>query len=290
MKTVGEANLLDQPEIRTILRRALREDIGSGDATTQALVPPRRNARAHLVCRTDCTVAGTTVAAEIFRLLDPRIETEIRIPDGAHAHAGDVLLTLRGRAAAILTAERTALNFLQRMTGIATLTARFVEAVRPLPTLILDTRKTTPTLRAFEKYAVRCGGGSNHRMGLYDMALLKDNHRMLWRNQGRGGLADAVAAIRKRFPQLPVEVEVETLDEFLAVLPATPEWILLDNMSLDLMRECVRRKVSAVRLEASGNVTLERAPAIAATGVDAISIGALTHSAPAADLSLEVIP
>ena len=283
------SGFLAEPGVLETLRRALREDIGPGDVTTRALVSPRRMAGALLVTRQACIVAGAPVAAEVFRLVDPNAEIEIRIPDGSPAKAGDTLLTIRGQAAALLMAERTALNFMQRMTGIATMTARFVEAVRPHPVLILDTRKTTPTLRRFEKYAVRCGGGTNHRMGLYDMALLKDNHRFLWREEGRGGLADAVHAIRRRFPGVPVEVEVESFEEYLSGLPARPEWILLDNMDLETMRACARQKPAGVRLEASGGVTLERAPAIAATGVDAISIGALTHSAPAADLSLEVM-
>ena len=174
------------------------------------------------------------------------------------------------------------------MTGIATMTARFVEAVKPHPTRILDTRKTTPTLRTFEKYAVRCGGGVNHRMGLYDMVLLKDNHRFLWKQGGTPDLAAAVRRVRETHPGLPIEVEVETLADLQSVLPEKPEWIMLDNMDLKTMRACVKACNGAVRLEASGGVTLDRVAAIAATGVDAISIGGLTHSAPAADLSLEL--
>jgi nicotinate-nucleotide pyrophosphorylase (carboxylating) len=281
-------DLANDPYVRTVIRRALREDIGNGDATTRALVPLRLKASAEILARTACRVAGGTIAAAIFRELDPGIQCDIGVPDGADAKADDVLLTLRGNAGKLLTAERTALNFMQRMTGIASLTARFVDQVKAYPVKILDTRKTTPTLRLFEKYAVLCGGGTNHRMGLFDMVLLKDNHRFLWRQGGTPDLAAAIRRVRLTHPDLPIEVEVETQADLLAVLPEKPDWIMLDNMSLDDMRACVKLGKGAVQLEASGGVSLERVAAIAATGVDAISIGALTHSAPAADLSLEL--
>jgi nicotinate-nucleotide pyrophosphorylase (carboxylating) len=233
-------------------------------------------------------VAGAGIAAAVFRELDPGIQCDTAVPDGADAKADEVILTVRGNAGKLLTAERTALNFMQRMTGIATLTARFVERVKPNPVKILDTRKTTPMLRAFEKYAVLCGGGTNHRMGLYDMVLLKDNHRFLWKLGGTPDLAAAIRRVRLTHPGLPVEVEVETLPDLMAVLPEKPDWIMLDNMSLDDMRACVRACNGQCQLEASGGVTLDRIADIAATGVNAISIGALTHSAPAADLSMEL--
>jgi nicotinate-nucleotide pyrophosphorylase (carboxylating) len=199
-----------------------------------------------------------------------------------------VLMTIEGPIRGILTGERTALNFMQRMTGIASRTREFVDLVRPFGTRILDTRKTTPTLRILEKYAVTCGGGANHRMGLYDMVLIKDNHRRLWQAAGIPNLQGAVAAARAKFPGIPVEVEVESEAELQDALRAAPEWIMLDNMSPDRMKACVAVCAKRCKLEASGGVSLTTVAAIAATGVDAISIGGLTHSAPAADLSLEL--
>ena len=195
-------------------------------------------------------------------------------------------MRITGKARAILAGERTALNFLQRLTGIATLTARFVEQVKPHATRILDTRKTTPTWRTLEKYAVRCGGGTNHRMGLYDQVLIKDNHRRLW---GARDLAEAVHMARRRCPGVPVEVEVETEAELERALAARPDWILLDNMTLRRLRRCVRLCRGRCPLEASGGITLANVKAVAAAGVQAISLGCLTHSAPAADLSLEIL-
>ncbi len=286
--TVTLPDLAADPTVMATLRRALREDIGSGDATTRALIPPRLHAFGQILARSSCTVAGTGVARSVFRQLDQAMSCDILIPDGTQAGPGDVIMTLRGNAGKMLTAERVALNFMQRMTGIASLTAQFVDRVKPYRVKILDTRKTTPTLRVFEKYAVRCGGGTNHRMGLFDMGLLKDNHRFLWRQAGILDLAAAVRRIRETHPGLPIEVEVENLADMKTVLKEKPEWIMLDNMTLDDMRACVRIGDGQAKLEASGGVTLERVGAIAATGVDAISIGALTHSAPAADLSLEL--
>ncbi len=281
-------DLSADPTVAATIRRALREDIGAGDATTRSLVPPRLCAFGQILARTACTVSGGGVAAAVFRQLDPAVVCDILIPDGARADPDDVILNLRGNAGKILTAERVALNFMQRMTGIASLTAQFVDLVIPHPVQILDTRKTTPTLRVFEKYAVRCGGGSNHRMGLFDMVLLKDNHRFLWRQSGVLDLAAAIRRVRETHPGLPIEVEVENLADMKSVMAEKPDWIMLDNMSLDDMKACVRVCGGLCKLEASGNVTLKRVAAIAATGVDAISIGALTHSAPSADLSLEL--
>jgi nicotinate-nucleotide pyrophosphorylase (carboxylating) len=281
-------DLTADPTVAAIIRRALREDIGSGDASTRALIPPRLRAFGQILARSNCTVSGAGVAIAVFRQLDPAMMCDILIPDGAPARPDAVILTLRGNAGKMLTAERLALNFMQRMTGIATLTAQFVERVKPYPVKILDTRKTTPTLRVFEKYAVRCGGGTNHRMGLFDMVLLKDNHRFLWRQAGVLDLAAAVRCCHETHLGLPIEVEVENLEDMKSALAEKPDWIMLDNMTLDDMRACVRFCDGRARIEASGGVTLERVAAIAATGVDAISIGALTHSAPAADLSLEL--
>jgi nicotinate-nucleotide pyrophosphorylase (carboxylating) len=266
---------------------ALCEDVGPGDATTLALVDPRAMATGVVLAREACRVAGATVGRAVLGQVDPSLAVEVVVPDGADVEAGGTILAIRGRAASILTAERTALNFMQRLCGIATLTSRFVQAVREHGTLILDTRKTTPNLRLFEKYAVRCGGGANHRFGLYDRVLLKDNHRRLWQGGDPDRLDLAVAAARRAYPALAVEVEVESLAECASALRGRPEWIMLDNMSCDLMRQCVALCKGVSKTEASGGITLERAREVAATGVDAISLGCLTHSAKAVDLSLE---
>ena len=280
-------DLAQDPNVMSVIRLALSEDIGSGDATTAALVDPAAIGEGVILSRVPCRVAGACVAKAVFREVDPSIVVTDVIPDGQPVAAGGDILTIRGKAASILTAERTALNFMQRMCGIATLTARFVEAVKPWGTMILDTRKTTPCLRAFEKYAVLCGGGTNHRFGLYDRILMKDNHRRLWLGGDPDRLDLAVLAARKAYPGLMVEVEVESIAECASALRAKPEWILLDNMSCQMMRECVALCKGITKTEASGGITIERAAEVAATGVDAISLGCLTHSAPAVDLSLE---
>lgn len=272
------------------VRLALDEDVGSGDVTTRALVDPGVQAFGVIIARQTCCVAGVSVAQAVLQTVDPSVSCEVRVPDGGKAMADQTIMTLRGRAASILIAERTALNFMQRMCGIATLTARFVEAVRPFGTRILDTRKTTPGLRLFEKYSVLCGGGENHRFGLFDRVLIKDNHRRLWQAGNPDRLDLAVAAARRRFPALAVEVEVETLDELRSALRGRPEWVLLDNMTCELMRTCVAEARGISLTEASGGITFERVAEIAATGVDALSLGCLTHSAPAVDLSLEWDP
>ena len=272
------------------IKAALKEDIGSGDATTLALVGPDVMATGEIQAREECCVAGLNVALFTLGLLDPTLTSEILIPNGAVAPKGSVLARFTGRARAILTGERTALNFIQRMCGTATLTHRFVEAVKPYDCMVLDTRKTTPCLRVFEKFAVRCGGGTNHRFGLYDRILMKDNHRRLWAGGDPDRLDLAVEAARKAYPLLAVEIEVESKAELESALRAEPEWIMLDNMPLDLMRECVRivrASGKKTKLEASGGINLQTANAIAATGVDALSVGALTHSAPSVDLALE---
>ena len=269
------------------VKAALREDTGDGDATTLALVDASIQATGGIQARQACKVAGATVAKAVLEITDPELKIEILVPDGCDVAKGDTVLTVRGRAASILIAERTALNFMQRMCGVATLTARFVEAVREYGTMILDTRKTTPNLRLFEKYAVRCGGGTNHRFGLYDRILMKDNHRRLWRGGDPDRLDLAVETARKAFPSLAVEVEVESIEECQSALRAKPEWIMLDNMDCAMMRTCVALCKSISLTEASGGITLDRAREVAATGVDAISLGCLTHSAGSVDLSLE---
>lgn len=222
-------------------------------------------------------------------MLDRTLRVQFLCRDGERARAGQRLLALDGRAAAILAGERVALNFLQRMSGIATLTARFVARVGPGGPSILDTRKTAPGLRILDKYAVACGGGVNHRMGLYDQILIKDNHRALWSAARRGSLAQAVAEARRRYPGRVVEVEVESLDELRDVIREGPDWILLDNMPCAQIRRCVREAAGRCRLEASGGITLRNIRRVAATGVDAISLGCLTHSVSATDISLEVV-
>ena len=287
MTNEASEQLWVDPDVLKRIDDALEEDIGTGDATSVALVPEAARVRAEIVARDAVVVAGGGVASAIFRRVDEGIRCERRVDDGDRASADEVILAAEGPARAILTAERTALNFMQRMTGIATMTARFVERAAPYGVAILDTRKTSPGLRPFEKYAVRCGGGANHRMGLFDRVLIKDNHRRLWR--AAGTLAEAVNAAREAFPNLPVEVEVETIADLRDVLRASPEWVLLDNMPAATMVEAVRvRADTPTRLEASGGITLDTIEEAAGSGVDAISLGCLTHSAPAADLSLEL--
>jgi nicotinate-nucleotide pyrophosphorylase (carboxylating) len=237
-----------------------------------------------IIAKGDIVIAGIDVAAETFRQLDPQAAFEVRWGDGARVQAGEVVANVRGDARALLEAERTALNFLQRLSGIATLTARFVDAARGGIT-ILDTRKTTPGFRVLEKYAVRCGGGTNHRQRLDDGILIKDNHKRL-----AGGVAEAARSAMEKGTGLPVEVEVETLDELDAVLKTGVPRILLDNFTTYDIREAVKRVNGRADIEISGGVSLDRIPELATTGAQFVSIGALTHSAPAADLSFELEP
>lgn len=273
--------------IVSVVRTALSEDRASDDVTTQAVVGPELVAHGRLVAREAGVVCGLVVAGYVFATLDERAALETHAADGERVDAGAVLATVSGPARAILSGERTALNLLQRLSGVATLTRRYVEAVAGTDCVILDTRKTTPGLRDLEKYAVRCGGGANHRRDLVVMAMIKDNHREAIARQGKT-LAQAVATIRQHAPETPVEVEVDTLDELRDALDANPEWILLDNMTTTEMREAVATVAGRAKLEASGGITLERVAEIAATGVDAISSGALTHSAPALDIALDI--
>lgn len=280
--------IVEDPRTLDVIQNALREDIGAGDVTSLALVPASVRATVEIVSRGSYVVSGTTVAEEVFLAVDGSLRCTTLVPDGRRVKRGQAIARVRGRARSILTAERTALNFVQRMTGIATQTWRFVEEVKSYGTTILDTRKTTPGLRALEKYAVLCGGGRNHRIGLHDRFLIKDNHRRLWRKGGKARLDEAVQTCRRKYPGLEVEVEVETVEELESALKARPEWVLLDNMSPAALKRCVAICRGRAKLEASGGITLANARAIAATGVHAISLGCLTHSAPAADLSLEI--
>ncbi len=282
-------DLLNRTDVRAALAAALREDIGTGDVTSLALVPEGVNARAEILARAPCIVCGGPVGAYVFRQVDARLCATAAVADGARAAAGAVVMRVEGPARALLTAERTVLNVMQRLAGIATLTARFVDAVRAFGTTILDTRKTAPGLRALEKYAVTCGGGVNHRFGLYDRVLIKDNHRRLWSGGRERSLASAVREARRCAPGVLVEIEVESLDELRDALRGEPDWVLLDNMAPALMREAVRLTAGRARTEASGGIALDTVAEMAATGVDAISLGCLTHSAPAVDLSLELV-
>ena len=290
MKNVPLKDVMRSPLARAAVKTALDEDLGKPwcDATSVALVDPKAVATGEIYSKgTGCVVAGATVAAAVLKAVDPRIQVKILKKDGSVVKPHETILTFRGKARSILAAERTALNFMQRMCATATLTKKFVDATKRYGTLILDTRKTTPGLRVFEKYAVTCGGGTNHRFGMFDRVLMKDNHRRLWKGGDPDELDQAVVAARKRFPKLAVEVEVESLRECASALKARPEWIMLDNMSCADMRKCVRLCKGKVKTEASGGITLERAKEVAATGVTAISLGCLTHSAGSVDLSLE---
>jgi len=269
---------------REIVRRALAEDFGWGDVTTEGVVDRDRKARGVLLAKSRCVIAGLEVASEAFRQMDPAVAVTAHRADGDWCEPMTVVAEYRGYAAAMLTAERTALNFVQRLSGIATLTRQFVEAAAGR-IVILDTRKTTPLLRALEKYAVRAGGGANHRSGLDDGILIKDNHIRL-----AGGVAAAVTRMRKANREMPTEVEVERLEDVDEALGAGADIVLLDNLSTADIIEAVERCRGVAKTEISGGVTLARIRELAATGADSVSIGGLTHSAPAVDLSFEIEP
>jgi nicotinate-nucleotide pyrophosphorylase (carboxylating) len=277
-----------EDEVLHLIDLALEEDRGPGDWTSRWIVPARTRARARILSKAEGTIAGLNPALAVFMRLDGRIETNRLVDDGSRVRPGDVLLELRGPARAILTGERVALNFLQRLSGIATLTRRFVDAVAGTHARILDTRKTTPGWRTLEKDAVRTGGGTNHRQGLYDAVLIKDNHLAL-----AGNVAEAISRVRDHNTRgLHVTVEVATLEDLDTVLRSGVNRVLLDNMDIETLREAVQRTrhcEPVPEIEASGNMTIERVRAVAETGVDFISVGALTHSAPALDASLEIV-
>jgi nicotinate-nucleotide pyrophosphorylase (carboxylating) len=283
MKTIP-FQALEPALYRETVRRALAEDLGWGDVTTDAIVSADVRAKGVLLAKSACVLAGIDVAAEAFRQLDPGCAIALRRRDGDHCQPGDVIADLRGLAAPMLTAERTALNFLQRLSGIATLTRQFVDASGGRIT-VLDTRKTTPTLRVLEKYAVRAGAGTNHRAGLDDGVLIKDNHVRL-----AGGVGPAVQRMKDAKPEMPIEVEAQSLEQVDQAVVAGADIILVDNLPLDQIAEAVRRVRGRAQIELSGGVTLDRVPALAATGADYVSVGALTHSAPAADISFELEP
>jgi len=270
--------------VREIVARALAEDVGDGDVTTSATVPDHARARATITQKAPGVVFGLDVAVETFRTLDPEVTFDPLDDEGQWRDQGPVL-ALEGSARAILTGERTALNFLQRLSGVATMAARCVEAVAGTGATILDTRKTTPGLRTLEKAAVAAGGATNHRAGLYDAILIKENHAAL-----AGGVGEAVRQARAHAPGLPLEVECRTLAEVDEALAAGAPMLLLDNMSVDELRTAVDRVAGRAKLEASGGFTLDSLRAVAGTGVNFISVGAITHSAPALDLSLLLEP
>jgi nicotinate-nucleotide pyrophosphorylase (carboxylating) len=275
---------LTQEQIDAVVAAALAEDLGAGDATTLALVPEDARCRAELLLEEPGVVCGVPVAAAVFRALDPSVRVEARLEEGAPvSEVPAVVAEAEGPARAILSGERVALNLLGRLSGIASLTRRFVELTDGTPTTVLDTRKTTPGLRALEKYAVRCGGGSNHRAGLYDGVLVKENHLRVI-----GGVTAALAALDGQVDGLPVEVEAETLAQVLEAIDAGAPRILLDNMSPEEVREAVEAVAGRAELEASGGVSLGTVRAYAETGVDFVSVGALTHSARSLHVSLEV--
>ena len=276
--------------LRSLVRSALAEDVGGGDATTLALIPDDLETTGNITTREDCVVAGMPVAETVFTELDPRVVVESVVSDGAHCHAGDTLAVLSGPGRALLTGERTALNFIQRLSGIATATAAFVDALGDSPTRLLDTRKTTPGLRALEKCAVTAGGGENHRFGLFDMIMIKDNHSQVADLGAPGGIARAVANCRELYPGLKIEVEADTLDQVRAALDAKADFILLDNMTNEEMAVAValRNEINLqALLEASGGITLDRVLSMAGLGLDYISVGAITHSAGSIDIGLD---
>jgi len=275
---------LDARRVYDDVVAAVVEDLPGEDVTSVATIDPRAQAAAQLVARADGVVAGLHVAELVLAVVAPDAVTEPKVADGDRVTRGDVLMTVHGPVRQLLTAERTALNYLCHLSGVATATAQWVEALEGTSARVRDTRKTTPHFRALEKYAVRCGGGTNHRGSLSDQALVKDNHVL-----AAGGVVPAYRAVRERYPDVPVQVEVTTLAQLEELLAAGCDSVLLDNMSTDQMAEAVRLTAGRARLEASGGLTLDRAKEVAATGVDFIAVGAITHSAPVLDIALDLV-
>jgi nicotinate-nucleotide pyrophosphorylase (carboxylating) len=283
---MASPNLM-KPDRYDPIAAALKEDIGQGDITTDFFVPETLHATGRIIAREKAIVAGAAAAADVFRQVDPSIEVRIIRPDGTEVAAGDVIIEVRGLARSILKAERVALNFLQRLCGIATLTRQFVDAVGNSSVKILDTRKTTPGLRVLEKAAVVAGGGGNHRFGLYDMVLVKDNHLATF--EGLTSLAGRIRQLRQERPNIRIEVEADDLEQVRAFVELDGiDVILLDNMTPAQIREAIALRRDSIKFEASGGVTLKNVNRIAATGVDYISIGSLTHAARAIDVGLEM--
>lgn len=271
-----------------LINKALAEDLSAGDVTTEALIPETQQGKASIIAKAIGTIAGAEAAKQVFLKVDPELKVNILIDDGTKVKPGDIIAKIEGKVATILKAERVALNFLQRLSGIASETARYVQAVKGLPVQITETRKTTPGLRALEKYAVQAGGGKNHRMHLGDGILIKDNHLAALRRQGLNMKQIIAKAHQKSPPRLKIEIEVRTPQEAADAVEAGADIIMLDNMNLKDMRQAVQLIRGRALIEASGGITLDRIRAVAETGVDLISIGALTHSPKALDISLEL--
>jgi len=270
--------------VTNILRLALEEDLGNGDLTTTLLIPEEQESRALLIAKGSFIVAGMPFVREVFTLGSPNVGFKIFCDEGGKVKRGEIIAELNGNTRTLLSYERVALNILQCLSGIATLTNAFVNEVKGTGAMIVDTRKTAPGLRFMEKYAVRVGGGGNHRFGLYDGILIKDNHI-----EAAGSITSAVRDARKAHHLLRIEVEVENLNDLMEALAAGADVVMLDNMSLKDMKEAVKRAQGKVIIEASGNITIDKVRAVAETGVDLISIGAITHSAPAADISMKIV-
>jgi nicotinate-nucleotide pyrophosphorylase (carboxylating) len=285
-RTLRDAGL-DPVGVRRIVDNALDEDLGTGrvDVTSVATIPAEQGDTADIVARADGVVAGLTVAAAVFDAVDPRTRVEIKVHDGAAVVRGEVLATVSGPTRSLLGAERTVLNLLSRMSGVATHTRAWADALAGTKATVLDTRKTTPGLRTLEKYAVRAGGGTNKRMGLYDVAMIKDNHKL-----AAGGIARAYRRIRGVFPDVPVQVEVTTVAEAVEAVDAGATFLLCDNMTPNVLRQTVAAVGDRAELEATGGLTLDVAAEYAATGVDYLSVGALTHSSPILDIALDLRP
>ena len=281
------ATNLNPDDILRAVRAALAEDVGSGDVTTLATVLSDSTCRAVMRAREALVVAGLAFATVAFKELSPRVEITATVADGTKLEPGGVMLMVNGPTRAVLSAERVALNFVQRLSGVATAAAEYVEAIRGTPAQILDTRKTTPGWRTFEKYAVTCGGARNHRTGLFDMVLIKDNHLAALRDAPPNAVTAAVQCSRAMYPQLKVEVEADTLEQVAQAAEAGADFILLDNMKPDQLRAAVQLVAGRSKTEASGGVNLQTVRAIAGSGVDFISVGAITHSARAVDIGLD---
>jgi len=280
--------LTETPQVQQLIDQTLAEDLGWGDVTTEALVPDTQQGKASIIAKAKGIIAGTEIAKQVFLKVDSKLKMDILIKDGTQVKPGDVIARIEGKTSSTLKGERVALNFLQRLSGIASETARYVESVTGLPVNITDTRKTTPGLRTLEKYAVQIGGGKNHRMHLGDGILIKDNHLAALRKEGLSIKEIVARARQKAPPKLKIEIEVKTTKEAIEAAEAGADVIMLDNMNLEDMRQAVQLIKGRALIEASGGINLKKVRAVAETGVDLISIGALTHSPKALDLSLEL--
>ena len=283
------APVLEPEVLSNICRLALAEDIGSGDATTLAVVPEKLETEARFITRQPCVCAGLPVVKAIFHELDRSLDFQPLVQEGDFCKPGTELAVVCGKAQPILTGERCALNFMQRLSGIATMTRQYVLALGDSKTKLLDTRKTTPGLRMLEKYAVKVGGAQNHRFGLFDRIMIKDNHREMAKSVGEGSIAWAVRQCREKYPKLEIEIEADNLDEVRQAADAGVEYILLDNMSNEMMVEAIKIIAGRAKTEASGNITLERLPSLRNLGLAFISSGALTHSVRSIDIGLDIL-